>query len=355
VIKLGRNLVSIDLGSQNIHLVSGRYNKGSIEVRKAALKHLPEGIFKDGKIEDFRTLKETIKNTIAENKIKDKNTVLTIQSTSVITRDLTLPTVKHEELGNMVKYEIEQYLPIVSTEYIIEYTLLDEVEEGGIKQSRIQVAAMPKNMVENYLNLVKEAGLKPAALDIHSNAVAKLFSNTMAINRDTYTLDKTIAFIDMGYRSIIIHILSKGKPAFSRIITLGAREIDSEISISCNLTLEQAEARKIKETDLDSRQYVGSSSEELLDIVRSQLDIWLSEIQKIFQYYISRSTGNRIDGIYLFGGSSKLRGLPRYVEQALNIRTSKIERLGLIKTGKDIQDFNHGDYINALGGLIRYE
>lgn len=352
---MGRNLVSIDLGSQNIHMVCGNTSKGSIEVRNAVLKPMPEGIFKDGKIEDFKTLKEAIKNILTENKIKDKNSVLTIQSTSVITRDITLPTVKHEELDNMVKYEIEQYLPIVATEYIIEYTLIEEVEEDGIKQSKIQVAAMPKNMVENYLNLVKEAGLKPAALDIHSNAVAKLFANPMAINQDTYSLDRTIAFIDLGYRSIIIHILSKGKLAFSRIITLGAREIDSEISITCNLTLEQAEARKIKEANLDSREFERSSSETFQDTIRSKLDIWMSEIQKIFQYYVSRSTGNRIDGIYLFGGSSKLNGLPRYVEQALNIKTSKIDSLGFVKAGRNIENFSQGDYINALGGLIRYE
>lgn len=348
-------MVSIDLGSQNIHLVCGRYNKGKIEVGKAVLMPLPEGIFRDGKIEDFKTLKESIKSTISGSKIKCRNTVLTIQSTSVITRDLTLPTVKHEELDNMVKYEIEQYLPIVATEYIIEYTLIEELVENGVKQSKIQVAAMPKNMVENYLNLVKETGLKPVALDIHSNAVAKLFSIPMSINQDTYSLDRTIAFVDMGYRSIIIHILAKGKPAFSRIITLGAREIDSEISISCNLTLEQAEAKKIKEARLDQRSYEVDLDDGFQDIVRSKIDIWLSEIQKIFQYYISRSTGNRIDGIYLFGGSSKLNGLARYVEQALNIRTLKIERLSLIKTGKDVENFNHGDYINALGGLIRYE
>ena len=352
---MGHNLVSFDLGSHTIHMVCGKHNKGGFEIRNAVLKPAPEGILKDGRIENFHLLKEAIQNLMAENKIKDKNTVLTIQSTSVITRDITLPSVKQEELGNMVKYEIEQYLPIVATEYVIEYTLIEEVIEDGIRQSRIQVAAMPKNMVENYLNLLKEAGLKPIALDIHSNAVAKLFSNAVTINRENYAPDKTIAFIDLGYCSINIHILSRGKLAFSRIITLGASEIDLEISTVCGLTQEQAEAKKIREANLERQKDEMSSSNPIQDILRSKLDIWLFEIQKIFRYYISRTTGNRIDGIYLFGGSSKLKGLPGYMEQALNMKTSRIDRLGGIRTDRDMESFCEGDYINALGGLIRYE
>lgn len=345
----------MDLGSKNIHLVCGYYKNGSLEVKQSLSQSTPEGVIKDGKIEDINTLKGTIKNMLTANKVKGKNTVLTIQSTSIITRDLILPTVKMSELENMVKFEIEQYLPIVTSEYVIEYTFMEEVVEDNIKKSKIQVAAMPKNMVENYLNLLKEVGLKPTALDVHSNTVVKIFSNPMTINRDSYTLDKTLAFIDLGYMSINIHIISKGKLVFSRIITLGAKELDTEISTSCNLTLRQAEEKKIKEANLELRDYEQSPSESFNDLIRTKLDVWMSEIQKVFQYYISRGTGNRIESIYIYGGSSKIKGLSRYIEHSLNIKTSKIENLSIIKESNNLIDFNQSDYINALGGLIRYE
>ena len=137
--------------------------------------------------------------------------------------------------------------------------------------------------------------MKPIALDIHSNAAAKLFPKTASINGEDLDISKTLAYIDFGYRSISIHILSKGKLEFSRMINLGAREMDEEISITCNLSLSQAEKKKIQEADLNPEDYNELMADSFHDIICSQTDIWLAEIQKVFQYYISRTTGNHIE------------------------------------------------------------
>jgi type IV pilus assembly protein PilM len=355
VIPLAKYLISLDLGSQNIQIIYGRYNKGNIEIRNAVTAPIPEEVYKDGRIEDLDMMKQSIRDLITANKIKEKRTALTIQSTSIITRDIMLPATERQHLDNMVKYEIEQYLPIVATEYIIDYSVLDEIDEDGIRKYRIHVAAIPKNMVEQYLSLVKGIGLKPIALDILSNAAAKLFSQNASINGEDLDISKTLAYIDFGYRSISIHILSKRKLEFSRMINLGAREMDEEISITCNLSLSQAEKKKIQEADLNPEDYNELMADSFHDIIRSQTDIWLAEIQKVFQYYISRTTGNHIEGIYLYGGGSRLKGLDKYVEQALNLRTRNIDNLAIIKTAVSTSYFNPRDYINALGALIRYE
>ena len=345
----------MDIGNQNIHIVQGKYNKSSIVVRDAIECPIPVGVFQDGRIEDFEALRQIIRRSLTSNKIKGKNTVITTQSTSVITRDILLPVAERKQLDNMVKYEIEQYLPIVANEYVIEYSVAGEVIEDGVSRYRVQVAAMPKNMVENYANLLSECGLKTVALDLHSNAVAKLFFQKVSINGEAFNQEKTIAFIDLGHHSITIHILHKGHLAFSRIINLGSKEIDNEIALIFNLSLEDSENKKIKEANLDPDGFSEHVSDHCNDIIRSKVDIWLSEIQKIFQYYISRTTGNRIDGIYLLGGASGLKGLSKYVEQALNLKTQTIDNIDIVKPDKKIGELNPRNYINALGGLIRYE
>lgn len=352
---MSRNLICLDIGNQNIHIIYGKYNKGSILVHDAMECQLPEGVFQDGKIDDFEALKQIIKKCLTNSKIKEKGAVITTQSTSIITRDILLPVVDRKQLDNMVKYEIEQYLPIISNEYAIEYSVIDEVIDEGISKYKIQVAAMPNNMVKNFANLIKECDLKPVALDLHFNATAKLFSQKVSINGEPYNTGKTHAFIDLGHHSIAIHILYMGKLSFSRIINLGAKEIDDEIALSLNLSLEQAEKKKIQEANLDPGEYNEYITEQCNDIIRTKVDVWLSETQKIFQYYISRTTGNRIDRIYLMGGASGIKGLAKYVEQALNLKTQTIDNIDIIRTSKTVGEFNPRKYINALGGLIRYE
>ncbi len=347
-------LVSIDLGSKNIHLVSGRQKGDLLEVDTALTVPTPNGAIKDGRIDDIHSLKSVLKDVFAKNKIKNKRVVLTIQSTTIITRDILLPTIKPEELKTMVTYEIEQYLPIVASEYVIEYTFLEEIFEDNVKKSKLRVAAMPQVMVDNYFNLLKEAGLKPVALDIHANTVSKLFSNNMMSGQQGYTMGKTYALIDLGHHSITVHILSNGKVDFSRIITLGGRDIDAEISVSFSLSLEKAEEKKIKDGRLDQKDRETLQVELFNDMLRSKIDIWVTEIQKIFQYYISRNTGNRIESVFIFGGTSRMKGAVEYLEQALNIKVRKIENIACIKANS-LPMLNSDIYINALGGLIRYE
>jgi type IV pilus assembly protein PilM len=127
-------------------------------------------------------------------------------------------------------------------------------------------------MGDNFLNLIKELGLKPIALDIHPNTVAKLISQNTAINGRPLDKEKTLAFIDLGYYSINIHIISDGKLAFSRIINLGARDLDNEISITCNLSLEQAEKKKIQDAELDPNTFNDLIPDTFHDLVRAQVD-----------------------------------------------------------------------------------
>lgn len=347
-------LVSIDLGSKYLHLVSGRHKGDMLEIDHAITVPAPEGAIRDGRIDDMHNLKTAVKDLLQRNKIKNRRVVLTVQSTSIITRDILLPVVKPEELKTMVKYEIEQYLPIVASEYVIEFSFVEEIREEGTAKSKLRVAAMPAGMVENYFMLLKECGLKPAALDIHANGVTKLFSNAMMSGQQGYSPGKTYVLMDLGHSSITVHILSNGKVDFSRIITLGGKDIDGEIAVTFSLTPEKAEEKKMKEGRLDQKDREDLQSELFNDMIRSKIDIWINEIQKIFQYYISRNTGNRIDGVYVFGGTSRMKGLCEYLEQGFNIRTKKIDALNCVTIDASIPVFTPDIYINALGGMIRY-
>ena len=352
---LSGRLVSIDLGSRNINLISGRHKGRLIEVDRALTVPLPENAIKDGRIEDIYSLKSALRDAFVKNRINNRNVVLTIQSTSIITRDIVLPSVKQEDLDTMVKFEIEQYLPIVASEYAIEYTFLEEFTEEGSKKSRIRVAAMPQSMVDNYFNLLKEAGLRPVALDIHSNAVSKLFANIIFPEREGGLPARTYALIDLGHQSITVHIFSGGMIDFSRIITLGGMDIDTEISEAYSLTMDNAEEKKIREGCIYDGTYESCSTDPLAELILGRIDVWIGEIQKIFQYYTSRNTGNRIDSVLLYGGSSKINNIEACFEQVLNISVGRLDLTGSVKTRGKLDSFDTDCFINALGGIIRYE
>ncbi|MFZ5353579.1 MAG: type IV pilus assembly protein PilM [Bacillota bacterium] len=345
-------VLSLDIGSKNIKLVIGKQLPSSVTVSAAFVFPAPANSIQDGKLLDMQAVAGCIKKVIEENKIKTKKAVLTIESTSIIRRELELPVVKESEMESMVRFEIEQYLPIMLSEYVVEYKILEEFMADNIKKCKILVAAISKAMVEEYLQLLRSLDLTPVVMDMHSNAVSKLFGSKQQINSEAYNLDKTAAIFDMGADFINLTIVAKGVTKFSRLVTMGGNDIDVNIANTFNLNTAHAEEKKIIEGNLGYDRESSSADAILNDTIRGSIDRCLEEIQRMFQYYTSRDTGNRIDEIYIYGGSSNLTGLEEYIRFVMTMPVHKIKSMSSVKLSKP--EGAQLEYcLNAIGAILR--
>ena len=347
------NVLSIDIGTYDTKMVLGKQQNKIIHVEDAWMIKTPENAFYNGQIVEIERLQNEISRSLMKRNIKTKKVICTVESTSIITREITLPITKSQEMQSMVQYEMEQYLPIMLSEYVVEYKILEELIEDNIKKARVLVVALPKSIAEKYFNLVRDIDLQPVALDIHSNAVAKLFSSVLYVNNENSSLDKTVAIIDLGHNNINVSIITKGVAQFNRLITFGGKDIDINLANSFNLSLEEAENRKIETCNLKDLNSMNASVAMMNEEVKTAVDFWGQEIQRIFQYYTSRGAQNSIDEIYLCGGSANLKGVPRYMEEYFNLPTFFITNISSIKTGIVARNIELGRYLNSIGAIIR--
>lgn len=350
-----KSILSIDIGTQNIKLAVGKQQGNIVVVDRLLMTGTPANSYLDGKLMNMELLKEEIARTIANEKIKAKRAVCTIESTAIIRRDIELPTVKPEELDTMIQYEIEQYLPISLEDYIIEYKIQEEFVEENVKKSRISVAALPKSIAEDYLQLLRGLKLVPVALDINSNVLSKLFgSPKVQINNQKSIYEKTVAYIDIGYSSMNLVIVKKGIMKFNRLMSFGGYEIDINIANAFNLDVLHAERRKIEDAELTDPDRQGTGSKAMLDdILRTSAEHWVQELQRMFQYYTSRSKDNRIDEVCIYGGSSNIKGLAEYLQNLLNYPVNSLKAVNTVKLGKASSPQDLEYYLNAVGAIIR--
>ncbi len=346
-----KNIISIDIGTSTIKLVVGNYKSNKINILHMDSLTTPLNSINDGQIIDLDKIKNLLKKSI--DSIKTKKLVFTLDSTAIITRELVLPYAKNEELEKMLSFEIGQYFPIDLDEYIIQSKKLGDFEEDGVKKSRILVAALPKLIVKTYLELANLLGLKPIALDVHFNGIAKLFENNFNINEDPKNEDQTIAIIDLGYENINVNIIDKNILRFNRLLTVGGREIDLNIANKFNFSLEEAE--KVK---LEQGRFQDEDATPLYlaieDVIQESIDNWLEEIQRLFKFYTSRSPGNRIDKIYLYGGHSNLKNINRNFELFFDIPTEAIRDISYIDIkNNQMKDISITTFINTISSLIR--
>ncbi len=110
--------------------------------------------------------------------IKEKETIVSISSSSILYKELMLP--KPKKLSNTAAIEamIGSNMGI-SGDYNISYTIVGEtVDENKNPLIKVLATACPQRLVDGYVKLFTHMGLSLKAVNISNNAISRLIQNT---------------------------------------------------------------------------------------------------------------------------------------------------------------------------------
>ncbi|MBC2419942.1 type IV pilus assembly protein PilM [Clostridium beijerinckii] len=345
--KKKRRVVAFDIGSSMIKIVEGMYYKKELVIYKYISIPTPKDAIIDGEIRKPEELHGKLSQVLKQGGIKAKDAICTTNSTLIINREILIPKVEAEEMDTVVRYEIQQYLPINLEDYILQVTILGEEEVNESARLNVRVIAYPEKIARGYYNLLQKLNLKPYVLDVNYNAVNKFINYTGINSEFEHKSKEAVAVIDIGASFIDVNIYKDGQLDFTRIIKDGGNNIDEilleKIGVSNEVT-------SFKQKNLNL-------SDELESIniqVKYVVDEWMDKIEKIIQFYKNRNMGNEVNKIIIFGGSSKIRGMGEYMTEKLGIKTKINE---ITKIAFKSKDDGHpiDDFINVIGSVIRVE
>lgn len=341
-----RRVVAFDMGSSMIKIVEGMYYKNDLTIEKYIKIPTPKDAIIDGEIKKEEELYIKLNQVLMENNIRVKDAICTTNSTLIINREILIPKVNNDEIDTVVRYEIQQYLPINLEDYILQVTMLDE--QGVIEADKlnVRVIAYPEKIARGYYNLLLKLNLKPYALDVNYNAVNKFINHTGINSEFEYKSEDSVAFIDMGADFIDVNIYKNGQLDFTRIIKDGGNDINEILLQRMGIKADELKDYKSKNINLKDE------LDPLTIHVKDVIDDWIEKIEKIIQFYKNRNIGNEVSNIVIFGGTSKLNGIDAYMTNKLGIKTKRKEISKIVfksnDDGKPIDDF-----INAIGSVIR--
>lgn len=303
--------IAIDFDSNEIRVVEGRVSKKGIIINKSISISIPNDIYEDGIIEDMDQLIYLLKTGLSENKITSGNTYAIINSSKIILREVLFPKVDANDIDNLIKYQLGDYIPIHPEDYVVKYIDLGTFLDNGVEKMNLLLIGVPINIVESHFNLLSDAGLKPLVLDYKGNAICKLISFSDTINSQ-YNNNSTIAFIDLGHDNIGLTIVK-----------------DNQIKVS-----------RIVEGKLDM--------DEPMESLKDRIHEILDRIEMIFRYYRTREIGNNIDLVILHGDMSQINEVEELFASFFDVPCIKLNTLSKIKFDGELSL-----YANAIGGLIR--
>jgi len=336
----------MDIGAYKIKILEGSNTKMGVQINNFFSIRTPEGSLKDGIIMDKELIHYVISEELENRKIKTKNVFLTINSSRVITREILIPSVEYEEIYKVLRYQIEDYIPINIDDYIIQFKVLERIYIDDIERLKVLVIVVQKNIIDDYYDLMINLNLKPMVLDYQPNSISKILKYNNVIN-NTYPLrNLTVASIDIGYDNTKVSIIKNGNIMLTKMVEIAGKHIDDNI-LKSNINDDLEEIKK-KISNISHSYNDISGNNNILDILKNSLLIIIDKVESVFRYYLNKSTDNKINMIILSGGIAKVNGLNNLFTNIFNIPTININSLDKVKFNGPLMD-----YINAVGAIIR--
>jgi type IV pilus assembly protein PilM len=315
---LGRDkgLVGVDIGSYSIKAVELKSKKkeGELqyEVRKIGYELLPHDAIVEGTIIDSAAVVETIKMVFDENKIANRNVVISISGNSVIIKKIALPAMETEELAESIIWEAKHNIPYPYDETNVDYAILKPAPHSEEKNLDILLVAAKKDKIANYSNVINQARKNLEAIEVDVFAL----QNALEYNYPEILNEKTAAMINLGANITNVIIIEKTIPQLFRDLSIGGSFFTENLSKDLNISFDEAE-KVLKGLPVKEIQ-----PEQLQTVIDMNIQNLLEEIEKTFSFYeAGEKKDKKIEHVFLSGGLSKLKDLPESFEKKFNIKT----------------------------------
>jgi type IV pilus assembly protein PilM len=317
-----KGTVGLDIGSSYVKIVQLKDIKNGYELELFDVFPLPPELIVDGSIIDSFRLIDSLKELLRKSKIKTKDSVVGIAGhSSVIIKRISLPEMSEEELSESIKFEAEQYVPFDIEEVNLDFQILGPKGEPG--QMDVILVAVKKDIINEYVSVVKEAGFNPIIVDVNSFALENMYEINYEIEPD-----KNVAIINIGASTINMNILKGGISVFTRDSAIGSNLHTEALQREFNLTYENAERLKKGEP------VENVSSDDAFSVIELASDEIIGEVNRSFEYFRNSAVYEDINEVVLSGGCALIKNFLKPFAERIGVETKVIEPFRNIKIPK---------------------
>ena len=359
---------SIDIGSDTIKIVVCELYKNHLNLL-AACSTEAKGI-KKGLIVNPMEARESIKKAFEEIEdmlgIEIKKVITSIPSYNTDYKiikgetEVLGDTITSKDMGNAYKMGIKdtikpgnEFITLVPIDFKInDKTVMKDPKDfpGSKLLGRAMSISAPKKNLYSVASILESLGIEVVDVSVTSIGDVNSF-------RDKQVDSGIGAIINIGSETTTVSLYNKGIPINTKIITMGGRDIDSDIAYMYKLDFK--EAKKIKEKFALASKKNSNPRDiyEALDIEGNKVKINQLEVSEVVMYRIEEIlslakneinllTNRPIQYIILTGGVSELVNFETMARDILGSRAyvGKIKLVGL----------RNNKYSTVLGNIIYF-
>lgn len=356
-----RKVICIEPGPVNTRISRMDYGKPDGKIRKSIEFTTPEGAIEDGYVRDRDSFLHVLKREMKAGKFRSGYLVFTLNSTRVLSREVTLPLVSNRMLPGLIESGKEEYFPVDVSNHDLAYTIL-EVDKKN-KTRRLMLYAVPSKLVTQYMELADKLKCKLVAVDFAGNSVSQWIRRCA---KQTFKEPLNI-LMQVNDQNTLVTIIENGNPVLQRNVNFGTRNVlDAVRNVyqEEELSYEEAydklstgelisESFAVDELPMTAMEYedwklLNQARQEVTETLRPLI----VNITRMIEFYATKNKTAQVEMIRVVGNGLRLEGLITLMNNEIGLPVEALES-GLDKQKKRrVRVRRSSDLITGFGASI---
>jgi len=301
---MAKQCIGLDIGSSSVKVVQLRKKGSGWALQAFGMQPLLPQTIVDGTIMDQAAVADAIRQLWKRLKLKSRDVAIAIAGHSVIIKKIAVPQMSAEQLAANIRTEAEHHIPFGRDDVEIDYHVTNPANSSG--QTELLLVAAKKEVVADYVQVVRDAALTPHVVDVAAFAS----QNGFELN---YPLDprETVVLINIGAAISNINIVRSGVSLFTRDVTIGGNAYTEEIQKQLGIAADEAEAYKVGGSQTED----GVVPQDVLRVMDGVSEVMAGEFQRSLDFFLATTADANVTRIVLAGGSAKVASLHRAIER----------------------------------------
>ena len=327
-----RTTVGLDIGSGLIKLVAISHGSGEPVLTKVALTTVVDDAIVEGEVMDTGIVADAIRGLMQSAGIKTKQVVIAVGGRDVIIKKIAMERVKEAEARQLIRWEAEQHVPFDMENVELDFQILDPEGEG--LQMNVLLVAAKRELVENKMALLTQAGLQPSIIDVDAFAL----HNAFQLNHPD-AMHGVVGLVNLGHETTNVNIMEDGVPVLTRDLPLGTRRFREDLQRERGLSAEEADRllQGFERSDV---------LEPFLETRGEELAVGIERAAAFLQS-ASRSAGG-LGRLYTTGGGSRIPGLNRVLADRLRLPVQQANPIERLQVAEDVLSTLNPDEVGPL-------
>ncbi|MBI3292997.1 MAG: type IV pilus assembly protein PilM [Elusimicrobia bacterium] len=316
--------LAVDLGTASIKVL--QLKKANERWRLVTWGILPYQGGTEGPVAERKlAVVSALREFLANRQIQVKNVVSSVSGNAVIVRYVRLPKLSPQELAKSLRYEAEPYIPFNIAEVNLGFYTLGEVLEEGQKKLDTILVAAKKEVVDQRLDILVEAGLRPIIIDVDAFALENAYELTRQLTSSPKP-QETLVFVNIGASVTNMSIMEHGVSKVVRDVFIAGTTFTKAVQRQCQVDPKTAEELKrsiaLLLSPAEREAAVAQDQKQALQASTAMLGVakdLLAEVQRSIDFYLAQGSDRSVQRVFLTGGGANVRNLDGYFAQELKL------------------------------------